>query len=127
MTTDKKKVFIVDDDVSVCRALKCLLSTFGFEVETFLSGKDFFSAVTDTARGCLVLDINLPGLDGFEIQKRLATAGSKRQIIFITAGKNGGLKERALATGVVGFLQKPFNDQELVDLIRVAIDKNEMV
>ena len=120
MATAKKKIFIVDDDESVGRALKCLLMTFGFAVETFLSGKAFFDAVADTTPGCLILDVHLPGLDGWEVQRRMAVAGSKRQVIFITAEKNGGLRERALKTGALGFLIKPFKDQELVDLINKA-------
>jgi FixJ family two-component response regulator len=115
--TEIKKVFIVDDDESVCRALKCLLMTFGFTVETFLSGQAFFNNVVETDPGCLILDINMPGLNGWEVQKRLSKEGSKRQFIIITADKDNGLKERALEIGAVGFLQKPFNDQELVNLI----------
>jgi len=120
--TEIKKVFIVDDDASICRALKCLLMTFGFTVETFLSGKAFFNTVTETDPGCLVLDINMPGLDGWEVQKRLVKSGSKRQFIIITADKDDGLRERALELGAVGFLQKPFNDQELVNLINQAFN-----
>jgi FixJ family two-component response regulator len=123
VTTDKKQIYIVDDDESICRSLKLLLSTFAFDVETFLSGKAFFGAVKDTAPGCLILDIHLPGLDGWEVQKRLAAAGSQRQIIIMTADKNHGLKERALAAGAAGFLQKPFNDQALIDLIDLAFKK----
>jgi FixJ family two-component response regulator len=120
VATDKNKVFVVDDDESVCRALKCLLLTLGFDVETFLSGKAFFSAVSDTVPGCLILDIHLPRLDGWEIQKRLICSGSQRQVIIMTADKNGGLRERALEAGVLGFLQKPFNDQALIDLVNKA-------
>lgn len=120
MSTDKKRVFIVDDDESVGRALKCLLITFGYEVETFLSGQEYFDAVQDTDPGCLVLDVHLPGLDGWEVQKRLTVEGSQRQVIIITADKNGGLKGRAMEAGAVGFLQKPFNDKELVALIDQA-------
>ena len=117
MVTELQKVFIVDDDASICRALKCLLMTFGFSVETFASGQAFFNAISETDPGCLVLDINMPGLNGWEVQKRLAQAGSTRQFIIITADKDDGLKERALEIGAVGFLQKPFDNQELVDLI----------
>jgi len=125
MAADMKNIFIVDDDESVCRALKCLLMTFGYAVETFLSGKAFFDAVADTTPGCLVLDIHLPGLDGWEIQNRLALAGSKRHIIFITAERNNGARERALKTGALGFLQKPFTDQALMDLVQVAVEAKE--
>ncbi|MBF0387893.1 MAG: response regulator [Candidatus Omnitrophica bacterium] len=122
VNTDSKKVYIVDDDESVCRSLKCLLSTFGFTVETFLSGGEFFAAVTDTDPGCLVLDVNMPGLDGWEVQKRLALSGSKRQFIIITADKDNSLRERAAEIGAVGFLQKPFNDQQLVNLINQSFE-----
>ncbi|MFH0754226.1 MAG: response regulator [Candidatus Omnitrophota bacterium] len=120
MPENKKNVFIIDDDESICRALKFLLMTYGFEVNTFLSGHAFFGAVLDTTPGCLILDINMPGFDGWEvqeIQKRLEMAQSKRQIIFMTAGKDTEYRERAMKAGAVGFLQKPFNDQELVDLV----------
>ena len=117
MAEDKKKVFIVDDDESVCRALKYLLTTYGFEVKTFFSGQAFFGAVLHTTPGCLILDINMPGLDGWEIQKRLRMSHLSRQVIIMTADKNSDYRERALEAGALGFLQKPFNDQELVDLV----------
>jgi FixJ family two-component response regulator len=118
IATAKKKIFVVDDDESVCRALKCLLMTFGFTVETFLSGKAFFDTVSDTAPGCLILDIHLPGLSGWEVQRRLAVAGSKRPVIIMTADKNGGARNQALKAGAAGFLQKPFGDQALLDIIK---------
>jgi FixJ family two-component response regulator len=114
---EKRKVFIVDDDESICRALKYLLMTFGFDVETFLSGRAFFDAVSHITPGCLVLDINMPGLDGWEIQRRLRDSHLSRQVIIITADENVEYGERALKAGAMGFLQKPFNDQELVDLV----------
>jgi len=117
---DKKQVYIVDDDVSVCRALKTLLVTFGFNVDTFFSSEKFFSVVSNSMKGCLVMDIHMPGLDGWESLKRMIKSGSKRPVIIITADKNGGLKEQALRAGAIGFLQKPFKDQELVDLINLA-------
>ena len=120
MSTGKKQVYIVDDDISVCRALKYLLNTFGFEVRTFFSSENFFSAVPNSAHGCLILDIHMPGLDGWEALKRIIKSGSKRPVIIITADKNGGLKEEVLKAGAIGFLQKPFQDQELVDLINLA-------
>lgn len=112
-----KQIYIVDDDESVCRALKFLLMTFGFAVETFPCSENFFSAVPNTTPGCLILDIHMPGLDGWEALKRMIKSGSRRPVIIITADKNGGLKDRALAIGAAGFFQKPIDDQELVDLI----------
>ena len=119
----KKQIFIVDDDASVCRSLKCLLMTFGFEVRTFLSAEKFFSAVPDSAPGCLILDIHMPGLDGWEALKRIIKSKFRRPVIIISADKDGGLHERALKVGAVGSLQKPFNDQALVDLIKVALGR----
>lgn len=120
MESVKKQIYIVDDDASVCRALKCLLKTFGFAVRTFSSSEKFFSAVPNSAKGCLVMDIHMPGLDGWEALKRIIKSGSARRVIIITADKNGGLRENALEAGAVGFLQKPFKDLELVDLINTA-------
>jgi FixJ family two-component response regulator len=112
-----KQVFVVDDDESVCRALSVLLVTYGFVISTFNSAEKFFSNVPDSAPGSLVLDIHMPGLDGWETLRRISTSGSKRPVIIISAEKNGGLNDKVLKAGAAGFLQKPFNGQELVDLI----------
>jgi two-component system, LuxR family, response regulator FixJ len=120
---ESKQIFLVDDDKSVCRALSILLVTYGFNVKTFTCAEDFFRAVPDSVPGCLLLDIHMPGLDGWETQRRLLQSGSSRPVIIMSADKNEGFNERALKTGVVGFLQKPFNDQALVDLINIAVEK----
>jgi FixJ family two-component response regulator len=112
-----KQIFIVDDDESVRRALSVLLATYGFAVNTFASAEEFFRAVPNSAPGCLILDIYMPRLEGWEARKRLLQSGSNRPVIIISAEKNGDLKRHALEAGAIGFLQKPFNDQELVDLI----------
>ena len=123
MPSDKKQIYIVDDDESVCRALKSLLMTFDFEVKTFNSAKIFFDSVTNDDPGCLVLDIHISGMDGWETQKRILDSGSKRPVIFISAEKKD-VADRALKVGAVGFLQKPFDGQTLVDLINVASANN---
>jgi two-component system, LuxR family, response regulator FixJ len=125
MLLNKKQIFIVDDDESVCRALAVLLVTYGFTVDTFTSAEEFFRAVPNSVPGCLILDIHMPGLDGWETQQRLLKSGSSRPVIIMSADKNGWFNERALKAGAVGFLQKPFNDQALVDLIKVAFKKEE--
>lgn len=119
----KKKIYIIDDDESVCRALSVLLATYGFDVETFLCAEDFFSAVSNSSPGCLLLDIHMPGPDGWQIQQRILKSGSGRPVIIMSADKAGGLNERAQKSGAVGYLQKPFNDQALVGLINIALDK----
>ncbi|MDO8662470.1 MAG: response regulator [Candidatus Omnitrophota bacterium] len=123
MPSENNQVFIVDDDVSVCRALSVLLVTYGFIVDTFTSTEDFFRVVPNSAPGCLLLDIHMPTLDGWETLRQLLESGSSRPVIIMSADKNGGLNEKALKAGAVGFLQKPFNDQALVDFINIAFKK----
>ena len=123
MPLGKKQIFIVDDDESVCRALKLLMMTYGFAVETFSSAKKFFSTVRNSTPGCLILDIHMPGLNGWDAKKKLVESGSNRSVIIITADKEEGLNERALKAGALGSLQKPFNDQELVNLVNLAFPK----
>ena len=113
-------LYIVDDDESVCRALKTLLMTYDFEVKTFNSAQSFFDTVSNDDPGCLLLDIHMPGIDGWEAQKRIVDSGSIRPVIFISAEKQDNAADRALKAGAVGFLQKPVNAQTLVDLISVS-------
>ena len=120
-----KQIYIVDDDESVCRALDILLVTHGFTVNTFTSAEKFFSAVPGSAPGCLILDIHVPGLDGWGVLNRIIKSKSRRPVIIISADKDGGLNERALKVGAIGSLQKPFNDQALIDLIKIAVKKKD--
>lgn len=124
MPSERKKIFIVDDDSSVCRALKTLLTTFEFDVKTFDSAESFFDAVPNGEPGCLVLDIHMPGTDGWTMQKRILDSGSKRPVIFISAEKEENATARALKVGAVGFLQKPVDGQTLVDLVNAFSEKN---
>jgi FixJ family two-component response regulator len=117
MSLETKQIYIVDDDVSVRRALKLLMLTYGFEAETYASPEDFFSAVPNSSPGCLIMDIHMTGLNGWDAHERLVKTGCKRPVIIISADKKEGLREKALKAGVAGFLQKPFNDRDLVDLI----------
>jgi FixJ family two-component response regulator len=112
-----KQIFVVDDDESICRALSILLATYGFTVDTFTSAGEFFRAVPNSVPGCLILDIHMPGLDGWETLKHIFTLRFIRPVVIISADKSEELNGKALKAGAVGFLQKPFNDQELVDLI----------
>jgi two-component system, LuxR family, response regulator FixJ len=120
MSQDNKQIFVVDDDESVCRALSILLGTYGFSVKTFICAEDFFKSVPAGDPGCLLLDIHMPGLDGWETLERLVKSGCRRPVIIISAERNGRLSERVLKGGAAGFLQKPFSDQALLDLIRGA-------
>ena len=115
-----KNIYIVDDDESVCRALKTLLMTYGFEVKTFNSAKIFFDSVSNDDPGCLLLDIYMPVMDGWSVLKKIIDSGSKRPVIFISAENPDIVEDRALKAGAVGFFQKPVNGQMLVDLIKDA-------
>ncbi|MBF0493860.1 MAG: response regulator [Candidatus Omnitrophica bacterium] len=125
MPQNKKQIYIVDDDTSVCRALSVLLSTYGFIVSVFTTAEEFFRLVPDSDLGCLILDIHMPGMDGWETQRRLLESGASRPVIIMSADKNGGLAERAAKAGAIGFLQKPFNDLALIDLIKAAFKINK--
>ena len=118
MPPENKQIFIVDDDESVCCALSLLLNTYGFEVRTFASADEFLPSGITSESGCLILDVHMAGMDGFTLQQKLNRQRFRLPIIFISADKSLEFsKEHWKAAGVVGFLQKPFNDQELVDLI----------
>jgi len=124
MSSDRKQIYIVDDDESVCRALGALLDTFGFEVRTFASAAEFLNTVLKRAPGCLVLDVHMAGMDGFALQQQLNMNGFQLPIIFMSADKNIRFTESYLkSAGAVGFLQKPFDGQALVDLINIALEK----
>ena len=125
MPSEKRQIFIIDDDASVCQALTFLLATYGFSVKTFTCAEDFFNAVPHSAPGCLLLDIHMPGLDGWGTQQRLLKSGFRRPVIIMSADRNEEFSERALKCEAVGYLQKPFNDQALVDLIKVAFEKKD--
>ncbi|MBF0571542.1 MAG: response regulator [Candidatus Omnitrophica bacterium] len=122
LSFDKKLVFIVDDDKSVRRALKFLLETYGFAVETYSCAEKFFSTVPNSALGCLIMDIHMPGLNGWQALQILIKTRANRPVIIITADRNSDFKEQALKAGTAGFLQKPFNDNELVDLINLTFE-----
>jgi FixJ family two-component response regulator len=120
-------IVIVDDDESVCRALKRLVRSLGMEADTFLSGQkfvDLIEAMPSFTADCIILDVQMPGLNGLEVQRRLIAGGSRRPIIFITAHDEAGVRERALAMGAVAFLRKPFDDEVFVRTLRVALGRN---
>jgi FixJ family two-component response regulator len=120
-------VFIVDDDLSVRRALRRLIKSAGFAVETFASGRDFLDSHPRSGSGCVVLDIHLGGMSGFEVQERLAIRGVEIPIIFITAHDDVVTRDRARSAGAVAYLRKPFDDRVLLDAIRKAADSKTSI
>ena len=114
-------VAIVDDDPSVCRALRRLLAAAGIEAATFPSAAAFLASGREHEPACLVLDIHLGGMTGFELQAHLAAAGSHVPIIFITAHDDLATRERAGRAGAVAYLPKPFDEAVLLGAIDRAI------
>src|SRR6059036_2055700 len=117
-------VFVVDDDPSVRRAIKRLVGSVGLEVELFESAQEFLRSKRADAPSCLVLDIRLPGISGLDFQRELAQANIHIPIIFITAHGDIPMTVRAMKAGAVEFLTKPFRDQDLLDAIRLAIQRD---
>ena len=118
-------IFVVDDDASVTRALKDLLESAGFRAETFGSAEDFLSSDRSAGPDLLILDVFMPGMTGLALQKQLASSGSKLPTILITAHEDTRMRQAALEEGAVAFLQKPFEDQTLLDAIYLAFDNVE--
>jgi FixJ family two-component response regulator len=113
-------VFVVDDDPSVRKALRRLIRSAGLNVEVFASAEEFLDFERYDGPACLVLDIQMPGLSGLQLQEQLATSGSHLPIIFITAYEDANVRARALDQGAARFLEKPFDDEVLLDAIRSA-------
>jgi FixJ family two-component response regulator len=116
-------VFVVDDDISVRESLELLIRSAGWRAETFESAHDFLARPRATVPCCLVLDVTLPGLNGFELQQQLVER-TDMPIIFITGYGDVPMSVRAMKAGAVEFLTKPFKDNVLVDAIRQAIERS---
>ena len=124
MSMVKPRIAIVDDDESVCRAVKRLLRSFSMDAETFSSGQSFLDlveAMPSFQPDCVILDVQMPGMNGLEVQQRLIKSGHTVPVVFITAHDDLGVREKALAAGAVAFLRKPFDDQLLIKTLREAV------
>jgi FixJ family two-component response regulator len=119
-------VYIVDDDDSIRRALKRLLSAAGYQARTFESAEAFLELIPDKGGGCLVLDIHLPGMTGFDLQEMLVSRGMAYRIIFMTAYDNKRWQERAEKRGAVGYLRKPFGEQALLKAIGKCLQMKKL-
>jgi FixJ family two-component response regulator len=117
-------VFVVDDDPSVRSSLKFLLSTVGLQVESFDSTDAFLHNKRPDAPSCLVLDVRLPGLSGLDFQRELAARNTPIPIIFLTGHGDIPMSVRAMKAGAVEFLTKPFRDQDLLDAVRIALERD---
>jgi FixJ family two-component response regulator len=123
----KPLIAIVDDDESVCRAIRRLLRSLAMNAQTFSSGQDFLDllqAMPSFEPDCLILDVQMQGINGLDVQERLTKGGKMIPVIFITAHDEVGVREKALAAGAVAFLRKPFNDELLIKTMDQAMKQS---
>jgi FixJ family two-component response regulator len=120
-------VFVVEDDPSVREALESLVRSAGWNVEVFVTAHEFLARRKVDAPSCLVLDVGLPGLSGLDLQARMAELHLEIPIVFITGHGDIPMSVRAMKAGAVEFLTKPFREQDLLDGIQLAIDRNRAV
>ncbi|MGA2923308.1 MAG: response regulator [Candidatus Sulfotelmatobacter sp.] len=119
-------VFVVDDDVSVRESLELLIRCEGWQPETFASAHDFLVHPRALAPSCLVLDVSLPGLNGLDLQRRVAAERTDMPIIFITGYGDVPMTVQAMKAGAIEFLTKPFSDEVLLSAIRQAIERSRV-
>lgn len=124
MTEHPPIVFVVDDDASIRDALRSLIRSVGLRVELFGSPREFLQANRPDAPSCLVLDVRLPGGSGLDLQRELSEAKIYIPVIFITGHGDILMSVRAMKAGAVEFLTKPFRDQDLLDAVQIALDRD---
>jgi FixJ family two-component response regulator len=122
--TEKAVVHIVDDDESLRHAVDSLCRSVGFQTHTYGSAQAFLDAKREDMPGCLVLDVRLPGMSGLEFQSQLAGLGIHLPVILVTGHGDVPMSVRAMKAGAVDFLSKPFRDQDLLDAVTTAIEKD---
>lgn len=120
----ERKVLVVDDDASVRVALARLMRSAGLGVETFAAAEDLLETWPSDSAGCLIIDVQLPGLSGLELQSKLAALGSTVPFIFITAHDEPDVRAQALNAGATAFLAKPFDDEDLLAALHTAFEAN---
>src|ERR1700736_4241048 len=124
MTETDATVFVVDDDAPMRESLKNLIRSVGLRAEVFASAQEFLRSKRPDVPGCLVLDVRMPGLSGLDLQRRTTEAGMEIPIIFITGHGDIPMTVRAMKAGAVEFLTKPFRDQDLLDAIQQALERD---
>jgi len=111
-------VYVVDDDEAVRRSLAALFGSVRLKVQTFSTGEEFLEAVSEHSRGCLILDVRMPGMGGLELQRRLVERGTRLPILMISGHADVPMAVRALKAGAADFLEKPLNEQELLERVQ---------
>ena len=123
---EKPVIFVVDDDESICRSLRRLIKSVGHHVRTFTSAKDFLNQGCQNVPGCLVLDVKMPGMGGLELQERLVGSGSKMPSILMSAHEDVATRNQGLTAGAIAFLQKPFEDEVLLEKVHAALGQADL-
>jgi FixJ family two-component response regulator len=126
MSNAEAMVFVIDDDESMREALKSLIRSVGLRVETFASAQEFLESRRPNVAACLILDVRMPGLSGLDLQRDLVERNIHIPIIFITGHGDIPMSVRAMKAGAVEFLTKPFRDQDLLDAIQQALDRDRL-
>lgn len=126
MSTPGAMVFVIDDDISVREALHSLIRSVGLAVQTFANAQLFLAHKRPPCPSCLVLDVRMPGMSGPELQKELIQRDLPIPIIFITGHGDIPMSVRAIKSGAIEFLPKPFRDEDLLDAIRVALETDRV-
>ena len=126
MTQQQAVVYVLDDDPGIRMSLDSLIRSIGMGVRTFASAQDFLRSKPADVPGCLVLDVRMPGLSGLDLQQELAQSGIHIPIIFITGHGDIPMTVRAMKAGAVEFLTKPFREQDRLDAIRQAIERDRI-
>ena len=116
-------IAVVDDDESVRNAVSGVLRSVGLKPQTYASAEDFLRSGQQSETACLITDVQMPGMSGLELQTKLATEGHRIPVIFISAYGNPRLRDQALRVGAVQFLDKPFDDEMLLDIVREVVDQ----
>jgi FixJ family two-component response regulator len=117
----KPIIYIVDDDESVLRAMKRLISSMDMDVQTFASGREFLDSGYRDQNACLIVDVKMPGMSGMELQQKLVAKGSKLPVVFVTAFDTEEVRDGAKKAGAAGYFRKPVDDQALLDSIQWAL------
>jgi FixJ family two-component response regulator len=121
MVPETNTVYIVEDDTSLCNAVRRLLRSAQYRVITFASAEEFRQSDFKSNPGCLLLDIRLPGISGFELQEELFASGVRMPVIFTTGHDRAGMEEKAMRLGATAYLRKPFDEDALLGAIHLAM------
>ena len=127
ISADDATVFVIDDDDRMRAATQRLLKSVGLRAEAFASPQEFLQRKLPTGPSCLVLDVRLPGMSGLDVQRKLIEAGIQMSVIFITGHGDIPMTVKAMKSGAVEFLTKPFRDQDLLDAIQQALQRENEI